>query len=328
MEKGKLEELLQDFTNEQQLSAELYFVYKNNAAGAYIPYRTKPDQILTKDIIDSFTKEVQRFVKPESIFELHPVLTDNENPGYYLYYDNLDSTTVSKDIFSSNLSDAPEYDSSKGEFSLIFGFLINIYNGSSGKNLLIFKKNLPTQAMSKSKVIGLIPKNNGSFSSMENDAVYFQKSVDIFRIENSILIKNFGVYEINFKFDQIIQRKLEEALKRLLTIEGFWFSDMALKHIAKLSTVKRLKLINCLNDNNPMLSDSRYLKITSYVKRYFKHEYKITMDEKIKIDTAKDVNYLITFLNREINKNSVTNEVFHTPNKKHLGNYKSKIRKK
>lgn len=64
-----------------------------------------------------------------------------------------------------------------------------------------------------------------------------------------------------------------------------------------------------------MLKDEKYLKITSYVRKYFKHEYKLSADNKIKIDTNKDVLYLITFLNREINKNSITNEVFHTPNK-------------
>lgn len=328
MEKGKLEELLQDFKSDQHLSAELFFVYKNTSNNTYVPYTTKPDKILIKDIIDSFTIEIQKFATPESVFELHHVLTDNENPGYYLYYDDIDSTTVSKDIFSSKLSDAPEYDSSKGEFSTIFGFLINIYNDTTSKNLLIFKKNLATQAMSKSKVIGLFPKNDGSFTSIEKDSVFFQKSVDIFRIDNKIIVKNYGVYETNFKYDQIIQKKLQEALKKLLDIEGFWFSQTALKHIAKLSSVKRRKFISCIDEKNPMLKDNKYMKVKSYVRKYFKHEYKITADDKIKIETLKDINFLITFLNREINKNSVTNEVFHTPNKKHLGNYNPKQNKK
>jgi hypothetical protein len=328
MEKGKLEELLHDFTSDQHLSAELFFVYKNSSTGTYVPYVTKPDEELVKDIINSFTAEVQKFAIPESIFELHHVLTDNENPGYYIYYDDVDSTTISKDIFSSKLAEAPEYDSSKGEFSTIFGFLINIYNGTTGKNLLIFKKNNPTQSMSKSKVIGLFPKNDGSFTSIENDSVFFQKNVDIFRVDNKIIVRNYKVYETNFKYDEVIQKKLAAALKKLLAIEGFWFSEKALEHIAKLTSTKRRKLISCLDDKNPMLSDDKYLKIKSYVRKYFKHEYKITADDKIKIETNKDINFLITFLNREINRNSVTNEVFHTPNKKHLGNYKPKAKPK
>lgn len=160
MEKGKLEELLNDFTENQNLSADLYFIYKT-ANGSYDPFVTKPDPALKKDIIESFTKELIRFGDPSSVFELHPVLTDNENPGYYIYFDNLDSTIISKEIFSSNLSNAVEYDSNKGEFSKIFGFLINIYNGTSGKNVLIFKKIFRLKLCLKVKLLELSQETMG-----------------------------------------------------------------------------------------------------------------------------------------------------------------------
>ena len=319
MEKGKLTKLLENFTIDQNLSAELYFVIKNSD-NVYELYSTIPDQKLIKEMIKSYTDELSKFSNEHTPYELHSIYNDNENQWNYLYFDALNSTKISSEVFNADVTKSSPYTTEIGDYGSIFGFVIDIYNGNKDEVVRIFKKALPTQAMRTSRVFGISVGEDGKFKSMEKDAVFFQKNVDLFKIGNELIIKSYDVYENSFKFDEILKRRVQDSLKILLKIPGLDFTPAAIEHISNLNNTKRKKLINCVT-NNKIIIEEKYKTITGQGKKYLKHEFKIAENSKIIINTQKDVNHLITILNREINKNSATNEVFHTPSKKLLSVY-------
>ena len=271
-------------------------------------------------MIKSYTDELNKFSNEHTPYELHSIYNDSENQWNYLYFDVLNTTKISNEVFNADTNLSIPYTTEVGDYGSIFGFIIDIYNGITNETVRIFKKALPTQAMRTSRVFGISFGDDGKFKSMEKDAVFFQKNVDLFKIGNELIIKSYGVYENSFKFDEVLKRRVQDSLKVLLKIPGLEFSDSAIGYISNLNNTKRKKLINCVT-NNKIISEEKYKTITGQGKRYLKHEFKISDDKKISINTQKDVNHLITILNREINKNSATNEVFHTPTKKLLSIY-------
>lgn len=320
MEKGKLTQLLENFKLESNLSVELYFVFKN-ADNVYQLYSTKPDETLKKELIDSYAEELTKFGNPHSAYELHSIYNDNEMHWNYLYYDNLGTTKISSEIFTLGEDiDITPYSTEIGDYGSIFGFVIDLYNGITNQTVRVFKKALPTQAMKRSKVFGISFNDDGRFKSMDKDTVFFQKNIDIFQIEKNLIIKNYNVYESSFKFDEILKLRVQDSLKVLLKIPGLEFTQNAIEYISHLTNTRRKKLINCVIDNK-IITDEKYKTIKSQAKRYLKHEFKVSPADKIIVNSKKDVNNLITILNREINKNSATNEVFHTPSKKLLSIY-------
>jgi hypothetical protein len=319
MDKAKLSNLLEYFSGENSLSADLYFVMRNQD-NEYELFSTTPDRYLIEEMIEAYSEELTKYGNPYSPFELHSVYTDNENNWNYLYFDTVGTTKIANEIFAANVKDARPYSKDFGDFSSIFGFVIDLYSIQANETVRIFKKAVPVQAMKRSKVFGISIGDDGTYKQVEKDAVFFQKNIDLFRIKDKLIIRTFNVYENSFKFDEILKRRAQESLKILLKIKQLEFTDSAIAHIEKLNNTKRKKLINCVI-NNRIIDDEKFSVIKSQSKRYLKHEYKITESGKILINTKKDVDNLITILNREINKNSATNEVFHTPTKKLLSIY-------
>lgn len=319
MDKAELITRLQNFTANQSLSADLYFVLKNEDNN-YELFSTTPSQELVGEMISSYIELLEKYANPMAPFELHSIFNDNERNWNYLYFDTLDRTPISTSILSSDTRNARPYSQDFGDYASIFGFVVDIYHQPSDTTVRIFKKAVPTQAMRRSRVFALSRDNDGRFKSLERDAVYFQKDIDVFRIGNRVVIKSYNVYENNFKFDEVLKSKVQESLRILLQIRGFRFTDSAIRHISNLNNTKRKKLINCVIDNK-ILTEEKYKHIKTQAKRYLENEFKISADDKIVINSKNDVDALIKILNREINRNSATNEVFHTPTKKLLKVY-------
>lgn len=322
MEKGDFRTKVNNIISDGDLSLELHFVIKN-ADKKYVPYIIDIDDVVKTDLIEAYSSELDKYSNATSPFELHYVLAEEGIDEYVLYFDKANNTNVSIDIFDYKNSEVEKYAFEHGGFSNIFGFLISIYSKSEEKEIRIFKKNIPTAALKKTKIVNLFKNDNGKFSSVQRDSIYFGKSIDIFRLDDTIFIRDYNTYESSFGFDVILKKKLKETLKLLLKVKGFHFTDKGIENVSKLSKEKQRKLVSCVT-NNPILVQEKFKAIKSQAKRYLKHEFKTTNDDKLIIDTKKDVDHLITTLNREINKNSASNEVFLTPRKKLIGQYTSK----
>lgn len=320
MEKREFREKVSKFISDTDLSVEIHFIIKN-ADKAYIPYAIEVDNIVKQDLIEAYSGELYKYSNTASPYELHYVLSEENIDDYFLYYDVINNTSVSKDIFDYKNAEIEKYEFEHGNYSNIFGFLISLYSKSENKEIRIFKKNIPTAALKKTKIVNLFQNDNGKFTSIQKDSIYFGKSIDIFRLEDKIFIKDYNTYESSFGFDVVLQRKLQETLKYLLTVPGFHFTEKGIRNASNLSKEKQKKLISCVT-NNPIIANEKFKAFKIQSKKYLKHEFKVTMvGDKIIIDTKKDVDHLITILNREINKNSASNEVFLTPRKKLIGQF-------
>jgi hypothetical protein len=320
MEKGKLNEQLEYFTKEKDLSMQLHFVFKSEY-GDHVPYEVTLDDKLKDEIFDAYLNELSKY--RNHYYQLETVYTDNVLGPNVLLYDKVNTTKVGSDVFEYKNSDIEKYNFEVGDYGSIFGFLISFYSSELNKELRIFKKNMPTQTMSKKRYIGIINLDQHSFTQIDRDAIYFSKSIDMFCIDDSLIIQNYGVYESNFGFKELINLKAQSSFAELAKISAFWFSPKAIEKYTSLSLNTRKKLINCLN-NNPILKRENYEAIKKQAKRHLKREFEVTKDGKIMINSKIDLETLITILNRDINYNEPAREVYLTRNKKLLMRYKPK----
>lgn len=322
MEKRDFRQKINSIIVDTDLSLELHFIIKNSDK-RYVPYIIDIDDVVKTDLIEAYLSELDKYSNKTSPFELQYVLAEEGIDEYKLYYDRANNTNVSIDVFDYRNSDVEKYAFEHGGYSNIFGFLISIYSKAQQKEIRMFKKNIPTAALKKNKIVNLFRSDDGKFSSIQRDTIYFGKSIDLFRLDDTVFIRDYNTYESSFGFDVILKKKLQETLKQLLKVKGFHFTEKGIENVSKLSKEKQRKLISCVM-NNPILVQEKFKAIKSQAKRYLKHEFKTTNDNRLIIDTKSDVGHLITTLNREINRNSASNEVFLTPRKKLLGQYKSK----
>ncbi|MBL7911667.1 MAG: DUF4868 domain-containing protein [Bacteroidia bacterium] len=323
MEKRKLKtlnELVGDYFEQTDYSADMYFIIKD-LDKKFVQYKIEPDEDLKKELIEGFNDQLEKLATTKSIFKIVPILDDNEHGDYVLYLDNIGNNRTAKEIFSFSKKDVQTYSTEHGDYGSIFGFLLELYDGK--KRIKIFKKSIATNAITKSKYISIFPGVDHKFTNLKKDAVYFSKSIDVINIENDIVVKNYGVYENNFGFKDVLNKKAAESFKLLLAINGFFFTDNAINRYAKFNDSTKKKIINCLN-NNPILVKENFKGIVKQAKKDLKYEFKMTLDDRIKIDTVNDINNLISILNRDINYNTPAKEVYLTRNKKLLRRFKHK----
>jgi hypothetical protein len=323
MENGKLNKLHKHIGNYLDIgsySADIYFIIKNTDK-KYIPYKISPDEDLKKEIIEGFNYEISKLGVKDSVFSIVEILDDNEHGEHVLYFDNIANNITAKEIFEIPKKDVEVYTTECGDYGSIFGFVIELYDGTN--YIRVFKKNIATNAIKRSKYIGIFPAADHKFTNFKKDAIYFLKSIDIINIKDKLFIKNYNVYENNFGFKDVLNRKAADSFRQLTSISGFFFTDNAIERFAKFNDSTKKKIINCLV-NNPILEKENYKGIISDARKSLKYEFKTTADNRIKIDTANDIDILITILNRDVNYNVPAKEVYITKNKKLIRRFKHK----
>lgn len=320
MEKGKLSEIVGDYFDKGNYSADMYFVIKD-LDKKYVQYKIEPDDELKKELIEGFNEQLHKLAIKESAYKIVAILDDNEHGDYVLYLDNVNNNRTAKEIFNFSKKDVQVYSNEHGDYGSIFGFLLELYDGE--RYIKIFKKNIATNAIKTSKYFSIFPGADHKFTNLKKDAVYFSKTIDIINLENDVIVKNYPVYENSFGFKEVLNKKAADSFKKLLEINEFFFTDNAINRYSKFNDSTKKKIINCLV-NNPILVKSNFKGIVSQAKRDLKYEFKMTVDDRIKIDTAKDISHLISILNRDINYNTPAKEVYLTRNKKLLRRFKHK----
>lgn len=324
MEKGKLKKLnthLGNYLEKGTYSADVYFIIKNSDK-KYVPFKILPDDELKKEIIEGFNYEISKIGVADSGFEVVNILDDNEyGDSQVLYLDSINNNVIAKEIFEFPRKEVEVYTPECGDYGSIFGFVIELYDGEN--YVRVFKKNMPTNAIKRSKYIGLIPAADHKFTNFKKDAVYFSKTIDIVNVADKLFVKNYSVYEINFGFKDVLNRKAAASFRELTAISGFFFTNNAIERFSKFNDSTKKKIVNCLI-NNPILEKENYKGITSQARKFLKYEFKTTAENKIKIDTVADIDTLISILNRDINYNTPAKEVYITKNKKLLRRFKHK----
>ena len=313
MEKRNFVEKLGSIINNPELSVNLYFIFKNT--DVHIQYITDPNDELRQEIIEGFTTELKRYTDPYNNYELNNIYDDNEYDEYHLFYDEINNNVIANSIFNFNRTQVLPYTPQIGDLSKIYGFLIEIYNGA--ETLSIYKRSQHFNAVNPRKVINFMFGVGNKFKLITNDSIYFNRQVDIFKIDDIVFINNRNLYENQFGFVAELNRKAEVSFVNLLTNSAFIFEQELSEKLTSLRKNELKKLSNCIKDN-PILDKSKYTAIVRQARRYAKHEFELDITGKIKISTLKELRLLINILNRDFNVNDATKEKFLTKNKKLL----------
>ncbi|MBL0329098.1 MAG: DUF4868 domain-containing protein [Bacteroidetes bacterium] len=312
-------ELVRTFIEKDGHSMDFYFIYKDG--NKITQYKVDCSTELRTEIIDGYLNELKRHFSIDSSYKLYSVYDDNERAGAVIYHDDIDTNVVAQNIFLFNKGSVEAYKKEGGDFSAIYGYLINLSDGEF--EISLFKKSMPTQALKKSRFYNLVAGTDDKFNIINSDILVFPRSYDVISINKRLIIINYSIYEKYFGFKEVLKRRAMVSFAQLAKISGFFFTQNAILKFPSLSSTMQKKLVNCLV-NNPILNKENYDGIKTQARRYLKQEFAINAESKIVINSKKELQNLIIILNRDINYNAPAKEVYLTRNKKLLKRYKSK----
>ncbi len=101
----------------------------------------------------------------------------NEYHDYHLFYDNIENNQIAKYIFDFDRTNVLPYNNQVGPLSKIYGFLIEISNGTDF--LTIYKRNQATNAINPKKVINFLTGTDNKLQLIQQNAIYMNKQIDI-----------------------------------------------------------------------------------------------------------------------------------------------------
>lgn len=311
MEKRTFVEKLTQIITNPELSVDLYFVFKSG--DVHIQYITDPNDDLRKELISGFSEELTRYIDENNNYEVANIYDDNEYEDYHLFYDTISNNANANSIFNFDKANALNYTKEVGGLSRIYGFLIEISNGVD--ILSIYKRSQHTNALNPRKVINFMSGIDNKFKLIKSDTIYFNRQVDVFKIDDIVFINNRNVYEHHFGFVAELKKKAENSYINLLATNAFEFEQELQTKLSKLTKNELKKLSNCIKEN-PIIDKANYIAVIRQARRYAKHEFATNSQGKIIIKTLKELRLLISILNRDYNLNDATKERFLTRNKK------------
>ncbi len=311
MDKATLVLDLKKVIDSSTLSVDLYFVFK--CGEIYIQYIADPDQSLRNNIIEEFVPVLNIFTEENNTYELNNIYDDNEYEEYHLFYDEIKNNQIANSIFNFDRANVLPYTKEVGTLSKIYGFLIEISNGS--ENLTVYKRNQPTNAINPKNVINFFTGTDNKLQLIQQTAIYMNHQVDLFKIKNTVFINSRFVYEHQFGFVAELKAKAETGFIDLSATGGFEFSE-GLQDKVKHFPKSELKKLSKLTQNNPIIENKNWKAVLNQAKKYAKHEFTTNDDGLIRVTTQKELKLLINILNRDFNMNEASKEKFLTKNKK------------
>jgi hypothetical protein len=311
MDKLTLVSNLKNIIDNPSLSVDLYLVYKNG--NNYIQYLSDPDQSLRDKIIKEFVHVLKIFTADGNPYELNDIYDDNEYEDYHLFFDDINSNLIANTVFNFDRSNTLPYRTDVGTLSKIYGFLIEISNGS--ESLTIYKRNQPTNAINPKNVINFFTGTDNKLELINQNAIYMNHQVDLFQINDTIFINSRSVYELQFGFSAELKTKAETSFVELAATDGFVFNEDLQEKVKMFPKAELKKLCN-LTKNNPILERKNWKAVLSQAKKYAKHEFETDENGMIKVKSQKELKLLISILNRDFNMNEASKEKFLTKNKK------------
>jgi hypothetical protein len=311
MDKLTLVSDLKNVIDSPSLSVDLYFVFKNG--DFYSQYIADPDKSLRVEIIQEFVRVLKVFTADSNPYELNDIYDDNEYEDYHLFYDDVDNNQIANAIFNFDRAEVLPYTTEVGTFSRIYGFLIEISNGS--ENLTIYKRNQPTNAINPKNVINFFTGTNNKLQLIHQNAIYMNHQIDLFKIKDTIFINSRSVYENHFGFTAELKAKAETGFVDLSATGAFVFNEDLQEKVKKFPKAELKKLSN-LTKNNPILENKNWKAVLSQAKKYAKYEFGTDENGMIKVTSQKELRLLVSILNRDFNMNEASKEKFLTKNKK------------
>jgi hypothetical protein len=311
MEKQQLIAELNKILHQPEMSVDLFFVFKSG--DTYIQYLADPDDALRAEIILDFSEILDIFIDANNTYELNDVYDDNEYEDYHLFFDDINNNQIAQSIFNFDRTNALAYTPKAGSLSKIFGFLIEISNGTD--HVTIYKRNQPTNAINPKTAINFFTGTDNKLKLIKQNATYMTKSVDLFKIGNTVLINSRSVYEHQFGFIAELQARAETGYIDLSSTGAFEFAEELQDKVQHLPKGE-LKKLKSLMKNNPIIENKNWKSVIKQARKYAKHDFEITEDGFIKIQSQKELKILISILNRDYNFNDASKERYLTKNKK------------
>lgn len=308
MDSSKFKQSIEGFLDKDAVSVNLDFIVHGDSG--YSSFATNPNTELKEEIIESFTGKLRAYYQLND-FKIISIYDDNPSETQFTFYsDFLDKNEIANEIFNFVREDMESFDFRKTSLSELFGVVIELDNGTD--KLKIFKKTYPIQVVKERSTHNFFAEDGG-LKLFKKDLFQLNDKIHLINFEDKVIIVAHKVYLDYFGFKEMLREKAE---LNLLTIHGTGHFEINERiNVGSLSQSYQKKLKSCV-ETSPIFKNRNFVDLQEHTKKYSGREIKLTDTGFFKINSKKDLEVLIDFLNRDYNKNEVTGELFKTPSKK------------
>jgi hypothetical protein len=257
-----------------------------------------------EDIINSVVKN--KFVADEIELDSANNISDNRK----IFYEIIQDDTYAPFAFIDEYNNNPTVYSEKDQ-NLLVGLLFKI--NLNAKNIWFYQHIYQMRMIKRSKSLYAMITKGDTYIPLDRDIFKLDSRLDILIINNSLITSNISLLQQSFGFDKYIR---SEAAKTIKTIESLDIVSDTSKILdfedkPKLTNAKKLLKAR----NSPVLRMKKENLISGLRKHpRYKEKFKFD-DNKIVINSQKDVNELVKMLNDDIVRSELTNQEYDSSNK-------------
>lgn len=311
-----------------EVVAKLYYLLQIDGKDELIIKQVNLDNKVTQPHLTKLAKEALNSTFINNSDLLIRDLSQADDRKNILYKDDMDLVDnsleffnkIKKDITSEKSNMFDNYNIVKDSDKRIFGYVVAI--GNSSQQLMYFTKHYAVSTFSTEQFI-LIPKFNIDrkeeelFTTVESDLVRISKKVDIIFIEDNAYVYNLEMLESFFKYTDFINNEATNAINTVKELDLLESLDK-LENAKDLNSVAR-KLARASKNSQVLIllkeNNIRKTDVLDFVKNNFKYfDIKVT-EQKMIVDTQKDVKNFLKLLADPIVTSDLTNLTYESTNK-------------
>lgn len=261
-----------------------------------------------KEIIESVIKE--RFLSDSIELDSSDNIADNRKVLYEIIQDE----SYRPFSFLNSIDEITDCYSETDQGSLC-GLLFRI-NLNDSQIIWAYQHIYQVRMIKRSKSLYAMFANGDTYVPLDRDILKVDERIDILIIDNSIITSNISLLQQSFGFEKYVRA---EAAKTISIIETLGIISDTSKLLAfedKPTLTNAKKLLKA--KHSPVLNMKKENLISGLQKHpRYKDKFKIE-DDKIVINSQKDVNELIKMLNDDIVRSELTNQEYDSSTKHKL----------
>lgn len=260
-----------------------------------------------RDNINVMLKEAikNKFLNDDTLLDVVENISDNHKVLYEVPSSEEYNPFSILETYNDKLS---QYSEDDQEYLKGFVFRINTNENA----FWVYQHIYQMRMVKRSKSLYAMFSNN-TYVPLNHDVLKIDSRVDILIIDGNLVTSNIGLLQQNFGFEMYVRN---EAAKTINIIESF---DLVtnIEKIRSFESKEKLtnakKLLKAKNSLVLNLARDVLIKKISVHPRY-KDKFKIE-DNKIVLNSLKDVNELIKMLNDNIVRSELTDQEYESPSK-------------
>jgi hypothetical protein len=307
MTKDELNQSLNTFfVDEEELLAEIYFILKvgNETVLRFADIERESQLDLTRQFIGKVKTEL---IEDQNLNVIS--ISDADDRTNVIYEYDLEEIPSELTIIDQIIEyeDIETFTFDNDRLEDIRGIIILISH--NGENLVLYKKHYPISLFKKDSGGFNIKRwgNQQRFTQLDEDIVKINISFDFFKFNNTLFIKDLKTLEKFFGFHDVIKRKAEFCLEKIVEAEILENPEDLKTLMQDITFARKMTKVY---SSSPVLGKIPTLAIISFVESYpsLKGKFEFNANKsRISLSTNISKQLFIKLLNDDFLQSELTN---------------------